>query len=61
MRFQVRNMDKKRIVGFVLAAALCVGSLSPLQVQAAETIESAKKKSEQLEKEKAQAEKNSHH
>lgn len=50
-------MDKKRIVGFVLAAALCVGSLSPLQVQAAETIESAKKKAEQLEKEKAQAEK----
>lgn len=53
----MRNMDKKRIVGFVLAAALCVGSLSPLQVQAAETIESAKKKAEQLEKEKAQAEK----
>lgn len=53
----MRNMDKKRIVSLVLAAALCVGSLSPMRVQAAETIESAKKKAEQLEREKAQAEK----
>lgn len=49
-------MKKNRVVSYVLAAALFVGSLAPITVQA-ETIESAKKKAEQLEREKAKAEK----
>lgn len=49
-------MKKNRVVSYVLAAALFVGSLAPITVQA-ETIESAKKKAEQLEREKAQAQK----
>lgn len=49
-------MKKNRVVSYVLAAALFVGSLAPITVQA-ETIESAKKKAEQLKREKAQAQK----
>ncbi len=49
-------MKKNRVVSYVLTAALFVGSLAPITVQA-ETIESAKKKAEQLKREKAQAQK----
>lgn len=49
-------MKKNRMVSYVLAAALFVGSCAPITVQAA-TIESAKKKAEQLEREKAKAQK----
>lgn len=49
-------MKKNRLISYVLAAALFVGSLAPITVQA-ETIESAKKKAEQLEREKAKAQK----
>lgn len=49
-------MKKNRMISYVLAAALFVGSLAPITVQA-ETIESAKKKAEQLKREKAQAQK----
>lgn len=49
-------MKKNRMIGYVLAAALFVGSCAPITVQAA-TIESAKKKAEQLEREKAKAQK----
>ena len=49
-------MKKNRLISYVLAAALFVGSLAPITVQAA-TIESAKKKAEQLEREKAKAQK----
>lgn len=44
------------MISYVLAAALFVGSCAPITVQAA-TIESAKKKAEQLEREKAKAQK----
>lgn len=49
-------MKKNRLISYVLAAALFVGSCAPITVQA-ETIESAKKKAEQLEREKAKAQK----
>lgn len=49
-------MKKNRMISYVLAAALFVGSCAPITVQAA-TIESAKKKAEQLEREKAKAQK----
>lgn len=49
-------MKKNRLISYVLAAALFVGSCAPITVQAA-TIESAKKKAEQLEREKANAQK----
>lgn len=49
-------MKKNRLISYVLAAALFVGSCAPITVQAA-TIESAKKKAEQLEREKAKAQK----
>lgn len=49
-------MKKNRMISYVLAVALFVGSCAPITVQAA-TIESAKKKAEQLEREKAKAQK----
>ncbi len=49
-------MKKNRLISYVLAAALFVGSCASITVQA-ETIESAKKKAEQLEREKAKAQK----
>ncbi len=49
-------MDKKRLVCYALAAALCVGSFASVPVHA-ETIESARQKEKELKQEKAKAEK----
>lgn len=48
-------MDKKRLVCYALAAALCVGSFASVPVHA-ETIESARQKEKELKQEKAKAE-----
>lgn len=49
-------MDKKRLVCYALAAALCVSSFASVPVHA-ETIESARQKERELKQEKAEAEK----
>lgn len=48
-------MNKKRLVCYALAAALCVGSFASVPVHA-ETIESAREKDRELKQEKAKAE-----
>lgn len=48
-------MNKKRLVCYALAAALCVGSFASVPVHA-ETIESARQKERELKQEKAKAE-----